>query len=106
VIRQRDCDPARALRRRRCATWLSYSSTVFRAHRLRMLSRILTAEEKVMPDQLSLFEAREPTWAARLRSSLKVQVRDRVKAILVEMAQAALRTPPAKQQQEGDADEP
>jgi len=57
-----------------------------------------------MSEQLPLFEALEPTWAKRLRQRLDPQLRDRVKAILVEMAQAALRCPPAGQQ-EVDPDE-
>ena len=49
-----------------------------------------------MPEQLPLFETREPSWAERLR--------ERLRAILVEMAQAQLRSPPLRPQEE-DRDE-
>ena len=57
-----------------------------------------------MPKQVPLFETRESNWAERLRQRLEPPIRERVKAILVEMAQAGLWSPPVRAQ-EGDPDE-
>ena len=57
-----------------------------------------------MPEQLPLFETREPSWAERLRERLEPPIRERVRAILVEMAQAGLCAPPLRPQEE-DRDE-
>jgi hypothetical protein len=70
-----------------------------------MLGRILTAKEKAMPEQVPLFEAREPSWAERLRQRLEPSTRERVKAILVEMAQAGLWSPAPVRAREVSTDE-
>ncbi len=57
-----------------------------------------------MPEQLPLFEMREPTAAERLHQRLDQQRRDQVLVILVEMTRAAL-SPPAAKRQEADRDE-
>ena len=57
-----------------------------------------------MAEQLPLFETREPSWAERLRERLVPPIRERLRAILVEMAQAQLRSPPLRPQEE-DRDE-
>ena len=57
-----------------------------------------------MPEQLSLFDTPEPNWTAQLHQRLDPQMRDRLIAILREMAQAALH-PPTTDAQEADPNE-
>jgi hypothetical protein len=57
-----------------------------------------------MPEQLSLFDTPEPNWAQQLHQRLDPQIRDRLIAILKDMAQAALH-PPTTDAQEADPNE-
>jgi hypothetical protein len=57
-----------------------------------------------MPEQLSLFDTPEPNWTEQLHQRLDPQMRDRLIAILSNMAQTALH-PPITDAEESDPDE-
>ena len=46
-----------------------------------------------MPQQQSLFEVEEPTWAERLRESLDANTRRQIVTVLAEMMRAAVPSP-------------
>jgi hypothetical protein len=63
-----------------------------------MLSCIPTPLEMQMPEQLSLFDTPQPNWAQQLHQRLDPQIRDRLIAILKDIAQAALHPPTIDEQ--------
>lgn len=69
-------------------------NTLSIGRRALMLALVLiTIKERAMPQQHSLFEVGEPTWAERLRESLDANTRRQVVTVLAEMMGAAAPSP-------------